>query len=69
MKNNVNGPASQGLYDPANEHDACGLGIIADIKGRQSNEIIPKALQILINLDHRGACGCEKNTGDGAGVL
>ncbi|MEI6084911.1 MAG: hypothetical protein WCS70_11490, partial [Verrucomicrobiota bacterium] len=62
-------PAKQGLYDPANEHDACGVGFVANIKGRKSHTIVEKALQILVNLSHRGACGCEVNTGDGAGIL
>jgi glutamate synthase domain-containing protein 2/glutamate synthase domain-containing protein 1/glutamate synthase domain-containing protein 3 len=59
----------QGLYDPRFEHDACGIGFVADIKGRKSHEIVTKAIQVLLNLNHRGACGCEANTGDGAGVL
>ena len=62
-------PAKQGLYDPAFEHDACGVGFVVDAKGRKSNAIIPKALKVLLNLEHRGACGCEVNTGDGAGIL
>ncbi len=62
-------PPKQGLYDPAFEHDACGVGFVVDIKGRQSRAIIDNALQILLNLDHRGACGSEENTGDGAGIL
>ncbi len=62
-------PGKQGLYDPAFERDACGVGFVADIKGRQSNQILRQAIQVLKNLDHRGACGCEVNTGDGAGVL
>ena len=61
-------PAS-GLYDPAYEHDACGVGFVAHIKGRRSHDIVRQALQVLINLEHRGACGCEANTGDGAGIL
>ncbi len=60
---------SQGLYDPAHEHDACGVGFIVDMKGRRSHAIVQQALQVLINLAHRGACGCEENTGDGAGIL
>jgi glutamate synthase (ferredoxin) len=59
----------EGLYDPRNEHDACGVGFVVDIKGRRSNTIVRHALQVLINLLHRGACGCEANTGDGAGIL
>ena len=62
-------PAAQGLYNPANEHDACGIGFIAHIKGRKSHDIIEKGIQILINLTHRGACGCDPDTGDGAGLL
>src|SRR6476619_225061 len=62
-------PPKQGLYDPQFEHDACGVGFVVNIKGRKSHAIIQQALQILLNLDHRGACGCEANTGDGAGIL
>ncbi len=62
-------PSRQGLYDPAFEHDACGVGFVVDIKGRKSHRILEQAIEILRNLDHRGACGCEVNTGDGAGVL
>src|SRR6266566_5131130 len=62
-------PKAQGLYDPKYEHDACGVGFIADLKNRQSHDLVLKALQILRNLEHRGACGCEVNTGDGAGIL
>ncbi|HAM70645.1 MAG TPA: glutamate synthase large subunit, partial [Verrucomicrobiales bacterium] len=62
-------PRKQGLYDPSFEHDACGVGFVANVKGKKSHEIIRQGLQILLNLDHRGACGCEANTGDGAGIL
>ena len=62
-------PASQGLYDATREHDACGVGFVVHIKGQRSHAIVRKALQVLINLEHRGACGCEANTGDGAGIL
>jgi glutamate synthase (ferredoxin) len=62
-------PVEQGLYDPRNEHDACGIGFVVNIKGEQSHDIILKGLQILINLAHRGACGCDPETGDGAGIL
>src|SRR5436853_5436290 len=62
-------PQPQGLYDPANERDACGIGFIANIKGQKSHDIIEKGIQILINLTHRGACGCDPETGNGAGVL
>ncbi|MBU3758479.1 MAG: glutamate synthase large subunit [Candidatus Omnitrophica bacterium] len=59
----------QGLYDPQFEHDACGVGFVAHIKGKKSHEIVQQALTVLNNLRHRGACGCEANTGDGAGIL
>ncbi len=62
-------PGKQGLYDPANEHDACGVGFVANVKGRKSHSLVEQGLQILQNLDHRGACGSEVNTGDGAGIL
>ncbi|MFD0671127.1 glutamate synthase large subunit [Cohnella sp. GCM10027633] len=62
-------PAKQGMYDPRYEHDACGMGFVANIKGRKSNELVHQALTVLRNLDHRGGQGCETNTGDGAGIL
>src|SRR5580658_10674695 len=62
-------PEKQGLYEPAHEHDACGVGFVVDIKGRRSHDIVAKALQVLDNLTHRGACGCDPRTGDGAGIL
>ncbi|MDB5084205.1 MAG: hypothetical protein JWN30_1091, partial [Bacilli bacterium] len=62
-------PQKQGLYDPQFEHDACGIGFVANIKGKKSNQIVHQALQVLCNLDHRGGQGSEKNTGDGAGIL
>ncbi len=62
-------PPAQGLYDPRHEHDACGLGFVADIHGRKSHQIVRDGLKALENLDHRGACGWEDNTGDGAGIL
>jgi glutamate synthase domain-containing protein 2/glutamate synthase domain-containing protein 1/glutamate synthase domain-containing protein 3 len=62
-------PPAQGLYDPANERDACGIGFVANIRGQKSHDIIVKGIQVLINLTHRGACGCDPETGDGAGVL
>ncbi len=62
-------PAPQGLYDPRFEHDACGIGFVANIKGQKSHDIIVKGIQVLVNLAHRGACGCDPETGDGAGVL
>ncbi|MDX2081122.1 MAG: glutamate synthase large subunit [Terrimicrobiaceae bacterium] len=69
-KNRLTGPPpKQGLYDPAFEHDACGVGFIVNMHGKKSHDIVADALTILRNLDHRGACGCEANTGDGAGIL
>jgi glutamate synthase (ferredoxin) len=62
-------PDKQGLYDPQFEHDSCGVGFVVNMKGKKSHEIVEQALTILVNLDHRGACGCESNTGDGAGIL
>ena len=62
-------PGAQGLYDPRHEHDACGVGFVVNVKGRRSHAVIEQGLQLLINLLHRGACGCEANTGDGAGIL
>jgi glutamate synthase (ferredoxin) len=62
-------PPKQGLYDPAFEHDACGVGFVVDVKGRRSHRILQQGLEVLTNLNHRGACGSEVNTGDGAGVL
>ncbi|MFF3664828.1 glutamate synthase large subunit [Microtetraspora malaysiensis] len=62
-------PEPQGLYDPANEHDACGVAMVADVAGRRSYDIVAKALTALRNLDHRGASGSEPDTGDGAGIL
>jgi len=62
-------PPKQGLYDPRFEHDSCGVGFVVDIAGRKSNQIVRKSLQVLMNLQHRGAKGCEANTGDGAGIL
>ena len=60
---------AQGLYDPANEHDACGVGFVAHIKGKKSHSIVEQGLLILKNLDHRGAVGADKLMGDGAGIL
>ena len=60
---------SQGLYDPRHEHDACGMGFVVNLNGEKSHEIIRKGIEILINLTHRGACGCDPETGDGAGIL
>jgi len=62
-------PPPQGLYHPQNEHDACGMGFVASIRGEKSHEIIRKGIEVLINLTHRGAAGCDPETGDGAGIL
>src|SRR5271155_237172 len=62
-------PPAQGLYDPAKEHDSCGVGFVADMKNRKSHSILEKGLQILVNLDHRGAVGADPSLGDGCGVL
>src|SRR6202790_4352245 len=62
-------PPAQGLYDPAYEHDACGIGFVASIRCEKSHQIIRQGIQVLINLTHRGACGCDPETGDGAGIL
>jgi glutamate synthase (NADPH/NADH) large chain len=61
--------SNTGLYDPSFEHDACGIGFVANIKGSKSHFIIADALTVLENMEHRGACGCENNTGDGAGIM
>src|SRR6476659_2232401 len=62
-------PAKQGLYDPANDKDACGVAFVADARGRRSRAIVAQGLTALHNLDHRGAAGSEPNSGDGAGIL
>jgi glutamate synthase (NADPH/NADH) large chain len=62
-------PQPEGLYDPANEHDACGVGMVADLHGRKSHDIVQNALTVLKNLDHRGAVGAEPDDGDGVGIL
>src|SRR5512144_106790 len=62
-------PPAQGLYDPKREHDACGVGFVADLKGRPSHTIVEHGLQILENLTHRGATGADPLAGDGAGIL
>src|SRR5437879_13774031 len=58
-----------GLYDPQFEHDSCGVGLLANIKGQKSHQIVKDSLKILVRMNHRGARGAEENTGDGAGVL
>ncbi|MEX0927950.1 MAG: glutamate synthase large subunit, partial [Balneolales bacterium] len=67
VKKNI--PCNRGLYDPKHEHDACGIGFVANIKGKPSAKIIQQALTVLTNLSHRGATGSEPNSGDGAGIL
>jgi glutamate synthase domain-containing protein 2/glutamate synthase domain-containing protein 1/glutamate synthase domain-containing protein 3 len=62
-------PPREGLYDPAFEHDACGVGFVVNLRGDKSHDIVRSGLQILVNLTHRGACGCDPLTGDGAGIL
>ena len=62
-------PGPVGLYDPANEHDSCGVAFVVDMHGRRSRDIVDKAITALLNLEHRGAAGAEPNTGDGAGIL
>ena len=62
-------PEAPGLYDSAYEHDSCGVGFVVNVKGEKSHAIVQHALTILKNLLHRGACGCEVNTGDGVGIL
>src|SRR5438477_3088670 len=62
-------PPAEGLYDPSLEKDSCGVGFIADIKGRATHQIITDALSILCNLEHRGAVGADPRAGDGAGIL
>src|SRR5438874_1946557 len=61
--------ASKGLYSPQFEHDSCGIGFVANIKSQKSHQIVSDSLTILENMEHRGACGCENNTGDGAGIM
>ena len=62
-------PPAQGLYDPANEHDACGVAFVVDAQGRRSHRIVEQGITALANLDHRGAAGAEANSGDGAGLM
>lgn len=62
-------PEAQGLYHPSQEHDSCGVGFLCHLKGKKSHELIEGALQMCINMDHRGGCGCDPETGDGAGIF
>lgn len=61
--------SNTGLYSPQFEHDACGIGFVANIKGNKGHQVVSDALTVLENMEHRGACGCENNTGDGAGIM
>ena len=65
----MHSPGPAGLYDPINEHDACGVAFVVDMYGRRSRDIVEKAITALVNLEHRGAAGAEPNTGDGAGIM
>ncbi len=70
MKTSSNGlPVAQGLYDPRNEHDACGVGFVANMHNEKSHDLVRMGLQILLNLDHRGAVGADPKAGDGCGML
>ncbi|MFN5948908.1 MAG: glutamate synthase subunit alpha, partial [Pirellulaceae bacterium] len=69
MSNRLGFPEAQGLYDPSLEKDSCGVGFVANVKGIPSHQIVLDADHILRSMNHRGACGCEANTGDGAGIL
>ena len=69
MTTPAHSPKAQGLYDPNFEHENCGIGLIVDMKGRKSHKIVQGALEICVNLDHRGGCGCDPITGDGAGIF
>src|SRR6202166_3436687 len=69
LKNPDSPPPAQGLYHPAQEHDACRIRFVGQVRGHKSHEIISKGIQVLLNLTHRGACGCDPETGDGAGIL
>ena len=69
MKMHLTAPGATGLYDPSNEHDACGIALVAKLKGEPSHTVVEKALGALENLEHRGAEGADPNTGDGAGIL
>ncbi|MFT7580903.1 MAG: glutamate synthase (NADPH/NADH) large chain, partial [Myxococcota bacterium] len=65
----VGPPDRWGLYDPSTEHDACGIGFVANIRGDKSRDIVEQALELLVRMAHRGACGSDPETGDGAGIL
>jgi len=69
LNNSTLAVPAKGLYDARYEHDACGIGFVANIKGNKSHQHIADALTVLENMEHRGACGCENNSGDGAGIM
>ena len=69
VRNQTGFPEKVGLYDPAQEHDSCGVGFVAHIKGQRSHKIVQDAYTVLKSMEHRGACGCESNSGDGAGIM
>lgn len=69
LNNSALAAPAKGLYDSRYEHDACGIGFVANIKGNKSHQHIADALTVLENMEHRGACGCENNSGDGAGIM
>ncbi|MBS1105185.1 MAG: gltB [Deltaproteobacteria bacterium] len=69
MERSLGRPEAQGLYDPSHEHDACGVGFVAQIDGTQSHALVHQGIQVLERMEHRGACGCDPETGDGAGIL
>jgi glutamate synthase (NADPH) large chain len=69
IEKNLSFMAGNGLYHPSFEHDSCGIGFVANIRGNKSHQVISDALTVLENMEHRGACGCENNTGDGAGIM
>ena len=69
LNNAISVNTNKGLYDERYEHDACGIGFVANIKGNKSHQHIADALTVLENMEHRGACGCENNSGDGAGIM
>ena len=68
-ENHLTQLTNKGMYEPSTEHDACGVGFVAQMRGEASHAILSMGLQILENLVHRGACGCDPETGDGAGIL
>jgi glutamate synthase domain-containing protein 2/glutamate synthase domain-containing protein 1/glutamate synthase domain-containing protein 3 len=67
--NHPHAPRPEGLYDPSFEHDACGVGFVARVNGEPTHDVIEQGIQVLVNLEHRGACGCDPDSGDGAGLL